>query len=159
MEISAIKVSSETIVIVCNFLQLSLIILLLSYSLLFTFSPLCECLLISRQHIFVSSKLLRLSNLLLLLIYKNCSAFRKRQPSFMNFFNLNYSLLPTMKPNRNNDFTQRIVLCIVTVVLSGLLFIKITGRQNIFSYQGIHSDTPGLRTYFSGITTINSWLK
>ncbi len=64
-----------------------------------------------------------------------------------------------MQSYNREGFTQWIVLVLVALMLGGLLFIKFTGRQDIFSYQGIRSTTPGFGLYNSGVQSINSWLK
>ncbi|HMY80643.1 MAG TPA: hypothetical protein PLW93_01665 [Candidatus Absconditabacterales bacterium] len=53
---------------------------------------------------------------------------------------------------------QRGVMLIIVVVLGFLLFVKFTGRQDIFSYQGVKTQTPGFQRYRSGVQTINQRL-
>lgn len=53
---------------------------------------------------------------------------------------------------------QRWVMLIIVVVLGFLLFVKFTGRQDIFSYQGVKTQTPWFQRYRSGVQTINQRL-
>ena len=56
------------------------------------------------------------------------------------------------------DISSWIVFSFLALILSGLLLLKVSGQQNIFSYQGIRNNTPGFSSYKSGIQAINDYL-
>lgn len=64
-----------------------------------------------------------------------------------------------MTPSKPPELTQWIVFVMVTLLLWALLVIKFTGRQDLFSYQGVKPETPWFALYSSGVQTINNWLK
>lgn len=68
-------------------------------------------------------------------------------------------LLPRSWSAVRKGYTGRVVLALVSVVLGGLLFLKITGRQDIFSYQGIKTHTPWFGEYEVWVRSINIFLE
>lgn len=56
------------------------------------------------------------------------------------------------------DISSRIIFSFLALLLSGLLLLKFSGQQSIFSYQGIRNNTAGFSSYKSGIHAINNYL-
>jgi hypothetical protein len=56
------------------------------------------------------------------------------------------------------DISSRIIFSFLALLLSGLLLLKFSGQQSIFSYQGIRNNTAGFSSYKSGIQAINNYL-
>lgn len=62
-------------------------------------------------------------------------------------------------PPRSQILSSWVILAITVMVLGWLLFLKFTGRQDIFSYQGIKTQTPWFSEYQSWINAINAFLE
>ncbi len=64
------------------------------------------------------------------------------------------------KPNstHSKDISWWIIFSVLVLVLSGLLLLKVSGQQNIFSYQWIRNTTAWFNSYKSGIQAINNYL-
>ena len=80
----------------------------------------------------------------------------------MNFYKVNFSTLPMANRKfssyKAKDISGWIIFSVLALILSGLLLLKVSGQQNIFSYQGIRNTTAGFTSYKSGIQAINEYL-